>query len=78
MLDYSTRCPRFGGRGASFADRVQRLFEMGIIDEPTKTDLKWVWDIRHVEFGRYGRADCNRAIKAYCALRDALTERYGS
>ena len=73
------------GRGAGFSNRVTKLVQMGIIDENTKTDLDWVWDIRcrehladldHAEFGHYGRADCNRAIKAFCELRDALSARY--
>lgn len=74
------------GRGAGFSSRFQRLCDLDIIDEATRADLEWVWDIRsrehlmeldHVEFGHYGRGDCNRAIRAYCALRDALIERYG-
>jgi hypothetical protein len=73
------------GRNTGFSHRIQKLVELGIINEDTQTDLDWVWEIRcrehlmdldHVEFHRYGRADCNRAINAYCELRDALTERY--
>jgi hypothetical protein len=74
------------GRGASFLNRTARLVELGIIQQRTKIDLDWIWDIRrrehlaeleHAEFGHYSRPDCNRAINAYCKLRDALTERYG-
>ena len=73
------------GRGAGFSNRTTRLVQMGIIEENTKTDLDWIWDIRcrehlvdldHAEFGHYGPADCNRAIKAFRELRDGLSERY--
>jgi hypothetical protein len=75
------------GRNTSFAKRIQKLVEMQVIEEGTRDDLAWLWDVRcrehlmdldHAEFRRYGRADCNRAITAYCELRDALAERYGN
>lgn len=75
------------GRGSKkgFAIRVSKLVSLQIIDEDLKDELEWMWEIRcrehlyeldALEHDEYGRADYNRALKAYCGLRDALATEY--
>jgi len=71
------------GRGKSFAKRMDRLLELEVIDKAARKRLQWLWDKRNQEhlydvpfreFDHYSNADWVKAVKAYRALRDALTD----
>lgn len=70
------------GRGKSFSKRMDRLLELGVIDRSARRRLQWLWDKRNQEhlydvpfreFEHYSNSDWFKAVKAYRALRDALT-----
>lgn len=70
------------GRGKSFSKRMDRLLELGVIDKPARKRLQWLWDKRNQEhlydvpfreFDHYSNSDWFKSVKAYLALRDALT-----
>lgn len=69
------------GSRHGYAARTSRLVTMGVIPEDVKEELDWMWETRcniHLyqvtepEYESYTRADYNRALRAYTALRDAL------
>lgn len=69
-----------------YTQRTEKLVELGVISRTLKEELDWVWDVRcnaHVhevtdlEHEKYSRADYNRALKAYTALRDAFNDHGG-
>ena len=73
------------GKGKSFSHRVDRLRELGIINDEVQNDLNWVWDIRcreHLagvavqEWNHYSMDHWTRSIVAYKALRDGLITRH--
>lgn len=70
------------GKSKSFANRVARLRELGVISEAVETDLNWVWDIRcreHIadveiqEWNHYTTAQWRRSVSALRALRGGLS-----
>jgi hypothetical protein len=78
---------RGGGSRRSYTVRTERLVESGVIDAALKAELDWVWDIRcnehlhgvtSLEHEMYSRADYNRALAAYKALKTALVAEHGA
>lgn len=70
------------GRGKSFARRMDKLLELEVIDKSARKRLEWLWDKRNQEhlydvpfreFDHYSNSDWYKSVKAYRALRDALT-----
>jgi hypothetical protein len=75
------------GSRRSFVKRTEILVESGTISPEVKQELDRVWDIRcnehlhevtSLEYEMYSRADYNRALAAYKALKSALIEEHGS
>jgi hypothetical protein len=71
------------GRGRSFARRIVRLRELGVIDASAERRLRWLWDKRNqehiydvpfLEWSHYEKGDWYRSVKAYHALRDGLND----
>jgi hypothetical protein len=70
------------GRGKSFSKRMDKLLELEIIDKSARKRLQWLWDKRNQEhlydvpfreFDHYSNSDWYKSVKAYLALRNALT-----
>jgi hypothetical protein len=72
------------GKQQSYAERLKKMRELGIIDDELQTKLKWLWDYRsreHLflvgewEYGHYKLKHYNDAILTLRGLRDAF-DRY--
>jgi len=78
---------RGNGSSRPFTTRTARLVTGSVIDAGLKADLDWLWDIRcnehlhavaSLEHEMYERADYNRALTAFTALRDKLVLLHGA
>jgi hypothetical protein len=74
------------GSRRSFAYRTQKCIDLGIIDQDLKDELDWVWGLRcnehfhevtESEIDMYGRADHNRARKAFVKLCMSIKQHLG-
>ena len=70
------------GRRHSFCERCNRMVDKGIIEDPLRQDLHWLWEIRsaihiynldHRELEKYTMNDFNRAVSASRNLRQAIS-----
>src|SRR5690606_33525176 len=70
-----------GRKKQNFKKRVETLFNIGRIDQETKIELEWLWNIRndvHLmllderEYNKYNLSHYNRAVRALTALRVSL------
>ena len=88
LCDWLTKeAIRGHGSKKSFIDRIDRLTQLGQINNRLASELKWVWGMRNrthfygiddsLEYKAYKTTDYNRALKAYSELRDGLVETYG-
>ena len=71
------------GRNAGFRNRVRRLRDLNVLDDPAVELLEWLWDKRNQEhlydlpfreWGHYVEADWLRSVEAYQTLTGALRE----
>ena len=69
------------GGGKNYKKRLDMLYENGEIDEETKRELVWLWDLRNSlhlmlltdpEYEKYTMRDYNRAVLALRRLRICL------
>src|SRR5690606_10798067 len=78
---------RGAGSSRRYAVRTGRLVDAGIIDSALKEELDWIWgtrcnehlyEVTSLEHEMYSRADYNRGLAAYKALRQALIAVHGA
>ena len=69
------------GKHQSYAKRITKMRELGIIDDALHEKLEWLWDYRNREhlflvqereYGHYTLKHYNDAIRAFTGLRGAL------
>jgi len=82
IVDWLLKEVTYGkGSRKSFTKRTQKSVDEGVIDENLKDELDWVWEIRcnehfhdvtESEIDMYGRADHDRARKAFINFCKAI------
>jgi hypothetical protein len=87
ILDWLLKEVTYGnGSRRSFQYRTQKCIELGIIDQDLKNELDWVWDLRcnehfhevtESEIDMYGRADHDKARKAFVELSKSIKQHLG-
>lgn len=75
------------GKKQSYAKRIRKMVELGIIDDALQKKLEWLWQYRsreHLflvqsrEYDHYTLKHYNDAIRTIRGLREALHKYFGS